>query len=43
MNGLPAGAHPLAGFLVEAGFVASAHGLQLPRRSAPPATLPAGA
>ncbi len=32
VNGLPAGAHPLAGFLVEAGFVASAHGLQLPRR-----------
>ena len=39
VNGLAAGDHPLAGFLIEAGFVASSQGLQLPRR-APPVALP---
>jgi ATP-dependent Lhr-like helicase len=43
VNGVAAAAHPLAGFLIAAGFVPSAPGLQLPRRSAPPVMLPADA
>jgi ATP-dependent helicase Lhr and Lhr-like helicase len=44
VNGDPAASHPFAGYLVQAGFVPSTHGLQMTRRSAAAAaTLPAGA
>jgi ATP-dependent helicase Lhr and Lhr-like helicase len=44
VNGAPAAEHPLAGFLVEAGFTPSGGALRLPRRTAPPPlALPADA
>ncbi len=46
INGAPAGAHPLAAALKEAGFVASASGFRVPRRAitlaAPPEAAQAG-
>jgi len=41
IDGGPPAHHPLAAFLVEAGFLPGAAGLQLTRRGAPPAILPA--
>ncbi|WP_248357483.1 Lhr family helicase [Anaeromyxobacter oryzae] len=44
VNGVPAAEHPLAGFLVQAGFAPSGGALRLPRRSFPPTVvLPADA
>jgi ATP-dependent Lhr-like helicase len=43
VNGLPAAEHPLAPFLVQAGFSPSAMGYQMRRPPAPPAEPPIGA
>ncbi|ACG73015.1 DEAD/H associated domain protein [Anaeromyxobacter sp. K] len=43
VNGAAAAEHPLAGFLVQAGFSPAGTALQLPRRAAGALTLPSGA